>query len=491
MSVILVTGATGYIGGRLVPALVARGDEVRVLAREPRKLERRPWAKRVTAFKVDLRDGEGLDEALAGVEVAYYLVHSMTTAGSAFSGEDRRAAERFAAACARAGVRRIIYLGGLGTEGPGLSEHLRSRHETGRVLRAAGVPVTELRAAIIVGSGSASFRIIRDLCHRLPFMLCPRWVNSRCEPIAIRQVLAYLIGVLDEPRTMDGCFDIGGGEILTYAEMMRQCGEIMGRKIRILTVPVLTPTLSSYWLNLVTEVPFGLARPLVEGLKTDVVCTDHRIREWIRVPELSYREAVRLALARERGGSFETTWTDASTASAEEPGDDAFRFVDERTLDTTVSPRPLFNAIERVGGVHGWYHADWLWRVRAWMDWMVGGVGMRRARPDPSNLAVGDPVDFWRVEDIDEPHRLVLRAEMRLPGTARLSFFVEPRVEGSRLTLRAEFWPNGLFGYLYWYAVCPLHAYVFQGMMRKVTEQARREPATDTPSDGSVPVHGG
>lgn len=482
---ILVTGATGYIGGRLVPALLERGYEVRVLAREPLKLGRKHWSH-VDVFEGDVLDFASLSPAFDGVEVAFYLIHSMTTSGDGFAERDKVGAENFRRAAEEAGVKRIIYLGGLGAAGPGLSEHLRSRHETGAVLAAGTVPVTELRAAIIVGSGSASFTILYDLVRKLPFMVCPRWVRSRCEPIAIRQVIAYLVGVLTEPRTIGQVLEIGGGEVMTYADMMRRCARVLGRRLFIIHVPVLTPALSSYWLNLVTHVPMSLARPLVEGLRNDVVCVDNRIREWIAVPPITYEEAVRLAVAKLREGSEESVWSDATTTAYTTPEQQTgFYFRDERVVRVDASVETLFRVVERVGGENGWYHADWLWRLRAALDYLCGGIGMRRGRRDYTHLEVGDPVDFWRVETHERNRRIVLRAEMKLPGVARLSFETTAVDGGAELRLQARFWPRGGFGRAYWYAVLPLHDYVFSGMVRAMKRAAE---AASPGSAGKPPV---
>lgn len=477
-----MTGATGYIGGRLVPLLLQSGARVRVLAREPRKLARRNWPG-VEVFQGDVLVPETLPAALKDIEIAYYLVHSLATSGEDFSELDRIAATNFANAAKSAGVKRIIYLGGLGITGSDLSEHLRSRHQTGDALRSTGIPVTELRAAIIVGSGSASFLIIYDLVRKLPLMLCPRWVKSKCEPISIRQVMAYLVGVLDEPRTVGQTLEIGSGEILTYQQLMEQCAEVMGRRLRILTVPILTPRLSSYWLNLVTQVPISLARPLVEGLRNDVICRDKRIREWIKVPDISYKEAVRLALSKMSAHDVESSWTDANTARAGKPQmPQGEPLKDERTKTCRAPANKLFSVIEAIGGESGWYHANWLWRIRAALDWLIGGVGMRRGRPDPRRLEVGDPVDFWRVEDIEKNRRLVLRAEMKLPGTARLTFEVEDCGESSNLRITAHFWPTPIWGKLYWFTVLPLHHFVFEGLLEQIVSRAE---ATQPCGDGS------
>lgn len=474
---ILLTGATGYIGGRLIARLLAQGHRLRVLARDPRKLSLPPDGQ-VEVVHGDVLDPASLVPALTGAEVAYYLVHSMTTGSDDFAARDRAAARNFTAACAAAGVGRIIYLGALGGSNAGLSRHLASRHEVGRILREGPVPVTELRAAIIVGAGSASFEIIRDLVRRLPVMVCPRWVRSRCEPIAVSQVLDYLLGVLDEPRTIGQVLEIGGGEILTYEAMIRGCAAALGRRVLIVTVPVLTPRLSSYWLNLVTSVPMSLARPLIEGLRNDVVTTDHRIREWLPVRDVPYREAVAAALAEDATGAPASRWTHASTAPPSGPlAGPVLRDVRER--HSTASPAALFAAVERVGGFTGWYFADWLWRLRGRLDRLVGGVGMRRGRSHPTRAAVGDPIDFWRVEEVVPQRLLRLRAEMRLPGEATLEFAVTPPAAGAGATLRqlALFRPRGVWGRLYWYALWPLHTWVFAGMASAIARAAESAPS--------------
>ncbi len=472
---ILVTGATGYIGGRLVGTLIFMGHDVSVLVREPRKLARRNWP-RVSVFKGDVMQPETLKPAMSGIDVAYYLVHSLGVPGGKFAERDYEGAVNFARAAKDAGVKRIIYLGGLGDSSAELSEHLKSRHQTGEALRTAGVPVTELRAAIIVGSGSASFTIINDLVRKLPFMICPKWVNSKCEPISIRQVVAYLVGVLEEPRSEGQTLHIGGGEVLTYKEMMQQCAAVMGRSLYVFTVPLLTPRLSSYWLNLVTGVPIGLARPLVEGLRNDVVTKDNRAREWINAPQISYKEAVRLALEKIKRNEIESSWTDANTSKSGLIGEPTGEyFEDKRILFCRAKPEVVYRAIERIGGGHGWYHADWLWQLRAGMDWLIGGIGMRRGRPDPDKLEVGDPLDFWRVEDKIQNASLVLRAEMKLPGVARLIFTLSDEGSGTTINIRAVFWPNKFWGRAYWYSVQPLHNYVFQGLIRGIAKKAEQD----------------
>ena len=480
MRTILVTGGTGYIGSRLATHLLAAGRSVRVMAREPRRLGALAAAG-ADCVAGDVLQPESLVPALRDVEVAYYLIHSMGT-GSDYAARDREAARNFAAACAAAGVRRIVYLGGLGQSASALSKHLASRQEVGDVLRAGSVPVTELRAAIIVGAGSASFEIIRDLARKLPVMLCPRWVRSRCEPIALSQVLEYLIGVLEEPRTIGEVLEIGGGDVLTYQEMMRECAAALGKRVRIITVPVLTPRLSSYWLNLVTSVPMSIARPLVEGLRNDVVTTDQRIRAWIPVASMTFREAVERALAEDDAGPLASRWTGAAgsnTSRSSQRRDGLLR--DERTVAANASPAALFATVEGIGGTTGWYYANWLWRLRGSIDRLLGGVGMRRGRRDPISVLLGDPIDFWRVEEVVPGERLRLRAEMKVPGEATLEFEVGSAPEGKHAVLiqRAEFDPRGGWGRAYWAALRPVHAVVFRGLAAGIVRAAerRRVPA--------------
>ncbi|MCI5066757.1 SDR family oxidoreductase [bacterium] len=484
---VLVTGASGYIGGRLVPELLKAGCRVSVLVRNPRKLSGKPWLDRVTVFRGDALDAESLRAACRGQDVAYYLIHSMTSAGGDFEERDERAARTFSTVAGEEGLNRIIYLGGLGITGSGLSKHLRSRHETGEALRHSGVPVTELRAAIIVGSQSASFVIVRDLVKKLPVMLCPKWVQSKCEPISIRQLLGYLVGVLWEPRSVGEILEVGGGEVLTYAEMMQQCAEVMGKPLKMITVPVLTPNLSSYWLNLVTQVPYRLARPLVEGLKNDVVTHDHRIREWIKTEQLTYKQSVELALLREKERTFISSWIDATTSSANDPVPDGAEkpFVDQRSCLIDAPEETVFQVVSSIGGDNGWYHSNWLWQLRALMDWLIGGPGMRRGRPE--TLYEGAALDFWRVEEIDPPEKLVLRAEMLLPGVARLTFLVKRELDLCRVTLQASFWPTGVFGKVYWYGVVPLHDLVFNGLLKEIR---RRSELLSCSEEKSNSFHG-
>ena len=468
---ILVTGATGYIGSQLVPELLAAGHRVRCLARNPAKLPA-GLAARVEVVRGDAFDRPSLETALEGCDVAYYLIHSMGAFADAFAARDCDAARNFAAAAAAAGVTRIVYLGGLGRNTSGLSEHLRSRQETGDVLREGSVPVTELRAAIIVGAGSASFEIMRDLAKKLPFMICPRWVASRCEPIAVRDVLSTLVGVLGEPRTVGRTFEIGSGEIYTYADLLRITASVLGRRVRILTVPLLTPRLSAYWLNLVTAVPMSLAFPLVEGLRYDVVCEEDAIRDLLPGSRTPFRAAVAEALGREVPAGVEARWTGASTEAASRPWPETLPpLVDTRVALSPLGPATLFDRVRRVGGATGWYFANGLWELRGAIDRALGGVGMRRGRRDPVELRVGDAVDFWRVERFEEGHLVTLRAEMKVPGQARLTFEVEAAAGGgSRLLQTAEFHPEGVAGHAYWWLLLPVHALVFGLMARRIAE---------------------
>ncbi|MEJ2635235.1 MAG: SDR family oxidoreductase [Calditrichia bacterium] len=470
---ILVAGASGYVGGRLVPRLIEKGYPVRCLARTPEKLAARNW-EGVEVVQGDVFDPASLAAALEGMDIAYYLIHSMSGKGD-FEAMDMQAAGNFGTAAAEAGIKRIIYLGGLAKDSDELSAHLRSRQEVGRILAESDVAVTELRASIIIGSGSASFEIIRDLVHKLPVMITPRWVRSKCEPISIRNVIDYLIGCLEEPRTARQVLEIGGGEILTYADMMRQVAEVMGKSLRILSVPVLTPRLSAYWLNIVTSVPMSIAYPLIEGLRNDSVSGDRRIREWIPLDLLPFREAVRRALTVEKEGEIESRWTEASGDANREYEAVGDRKVlrDLREIVTDASPEAVFRIIQRIGGETGWYYADWTWKLRGVADRLIGGVGMRRGRRHPRDLRLGDAVDFWRVDKFIPSRLLRLKAEMKLPGLALLEFQVY-RNEQDKTVYRQEaiFYPINLWGTLYWYGMLPAHFFIFRNIADRIVRHA-------------------
>lgn len=484
---VLVAGATGYIGRRLVTELVAAGREVRCLARTPDKLRGEEWTDRVEVVPGDVLDPASLARAFEGVGGAYYLVHSIGGEGD-WEQRDRQAAANFRDAAAAAGASQIVYLGGLGDDaGAALSPHLRSRHEVGRILASGSVPVTELRAAVVIGAGSASFEMLRHLVEVLPVMVTPRWVETRCQPIAVRDVLAYLVGVLDEPRALGRVLEIGGGDVLTYREMMEQFAEVAGLRRRIvLGVPVLSPSLSSRWVGLVTPLPSDLARPLIDSLVNEVVADDAAIREIVPRTPLRYREAVEGALRRLRELEVSTTWADAElrgrTPADPLPADPGWSggtvLQDVQEVEVAAPPEVVEAVVCGIGGDRGWPAGGWLWSVRGWMDRLAGGIGMRRGRRHPDRLRVGDPVDFWRVEALEPGRLLRLRAEMRLPGEAWLEWRIEPRGAGSVLHQRALFHPRGLAGRLYWVAVAPFHRLVFRPMAERLAADAARRGAT-------------
>ncbi len=479
----LVTGATGYVGGRLVPELLAAGHRVRVLTRSPRKLRDRPWIDDVEVAEADATDAEAVRRACDGVDVVYYLIHSLAV-GEQFEETDRRTAEVMARAVREAGVGRLVYLSGLEPQDEELSPHLRSRAEVAAVLLDSGVPTAVLRAAIILGSGSASFEMLRYLTERLPIMVTPRWVHSRIQPVAIRDVLRYLVGCATLPADVHRCFDIGGPDVMDYAQMMLRYAEVTGlSRRRILPVPIFSPSLSSHWVGVITPVPASIARPLVESLRNTVVCVEHDIARYVPDPPeglLGFDDAVRLAVQRVKDHAVATRWTGASVPGAPSdplPTDPDWAggslYVDERTRETDASPEALWHVVEGIGGDAGWYSFPLAWEVRGWLDRAVGGVGLRRGRRDPSDLDVGDALDWWRVEELEEGKLLRLRAEMRLPGLAWLEFHVERAESGrTRLRQKATFHPFGLLGQLYWWGIQPFHGIVFGGMIRNVVRAA-------------------
>lgn len=469
---VLVLGASGYVGTHLVPALALAGYRVRAASRHREVLEGRGWTG-VELVEADALDPASLERALEGVDAAYYLVHSMAS-GPDFPRIDRQAAENFRDAAAARGVGRIIYLSGLQPEGPP-SRHLASRLETGEVLRQGPVPVTELRAGMIVGPGSAAFEVLRDLVYHLPVMVTPRWVESRSQAIALGDLVAYLVRCLDVPETLGRAFDVGGGDVLTYREMMRQFGELVDRRPLVVGVPVLTPRLSSYWLDLVTAVPANVARPLVEGLSHDVIARDEEIRALIPIPLLRFKEAAAAALQAERRQGVSARWTEGAMTYRRARPD--FAFYAKRitvTRDTPLTAAALWREVAAIGGDHGWYYQDWLWEARGIVDRMLGGVGMRRGRRDPDQLRVGDTLDCWRVTAWEPERRLSLVAEMRLPGSAALEFTLEPRDNGTRLIVQALFHPAGAKGLAYWYALMPGHRALFAGLADAVVARATR-----------------
>jgi uncharacterized protein YbjT (DUF2867 family) len=473
--VVLLTGATGYVGGRLLPMLVEAGCRVRCLARQPERLSSRVPAE-VQVARGDVLDAASLLQALSGVEVAYYLVHSMGATGD-FEEHDRLAADNFGAAARAAGVRQIIYLGGLGEDEVGLSAHLRSRHEVGERLRASGVPVTEFRASIIIGSGSLSFEMIRALVERLPIMVTPRWVRVTAQPIAIGDVLAYLRAALSvDTGNGSRIIEIGGPDQVSYGDLMREYARQRGLRRWMIPVPALTPRLSSLWLGLVTPLYARVGRKLIDSLRHPTVVRDHAAQRLFSIQPTGVREAISRALRNEDSDFAQTRWSDALSAAGapRQWGGTRFgnRLVDSRSTHVAAAPAALFAAVERIGGATGWYYANRLWRLRGWLDLLLGGVGMRRGRRDPTQLEVGDTLDCWRVEDIQAGQRLRLVAEMKLPGRAWLDFEVEAENSGSRLRQTAMFDPVGLWGLAYWYGVWPLHQVVFAGMLRGIARSA-------------------
>lgn len=482
---VAIAGATGYIGGRLAPRLLEDGHHVICLARTPAKLADRPWAAHpnVEIREADLSDSAALAAHLRGCHAVYYLVHSMTSAGAGYAEQDRYLARQFAEAAREAGVARIIYLGGLGETGPDLSEHLASRREVESALASTGLAVTVFRAAMIIGSGSASFEILRYLVERLPVMITPKWVSTPCQPIAVRNVIGYLAGALTAPGATGGVFDIGGPDVMRYRDIMRVMAEELGLRARwIIPVPVLTPRLSSYWIHLVTPLSHNIAKPLAEGLRNPVVCRDSRIAELIPQPLLGVRDAIRGALSKVAGHQVETNWSMAGPIPGDPDWAGGAVFRDVREIPVAAPDWAAFRAVCRVGGGHGWYAADWLWRVRGWLDQLAGGPGLRRGRRNPELVSYGEALDFWRVTGLERNRRLTLRAEMKLPGEALLQFQIEPR--GPRecmLRQEALFQPRGLLGLLYWYAVVPLHHIVFRGMLRGIEREALSIAAGDAP----------
>ena len=481
---ILIVGASGYIGGRLVSVLSSLGHELVLMSRDSRPLAARFPNARVVA--ADLLDPASLEPALAGVEVAYYLAHSMGSGERGFAERDRQAAHNFASAASVAGVQRIVYLGGLGDDATDLSPHLASRQHTGKELAAHGVPVTEFRAAIIIGSGSASFEILRHLTERLPVMITPRWVGTRCQPIGIRDALDYLVGALEHPD-ITGVVEIGGPDVLSYGDMMRTYARLRGLRRLMIPVPVLTPRLSSYWVSLVSPVPAGIARPLIEGLRNEVIVRDPGPAAAFGLEPAPYVTALQRAIDRTDRHAVEPTWFDSLDAPGREelPTMTSFEgmIIERRHRVVRVPTDRLFAEVERLGGRAGWPYGNVLWRIRGFLDRLVGGVGMRLGRRSPTELRVGDALDFWRVEAVERPTLLRLRAEMRVPGRAWLQYEVTETPRGSRLEQTAFFEPKGLPGLAYWYLLYPLHGLIFRGMVRRLAARALAGEAAPRPSD--------
>jgi uncharacterized protein YbjT (DUF2867 family) len=496
LPLVLVTGATGYVGGRLVPRLIDAGFRVRVLVRDPFKLSDVPWASDVEIVTGDLDDASTLPAATDGVEVLYYLVHSMGRPGH-FREQEERAALNTARAAKASGVKRIVYLGGLHPVEGRLSEHLESRKRVGEILLASGVPTIALQAGVIIGSGSTSFEMVRHLTDVLPYMPAPRWVRNRIQPIAVRDVLYYLVHAASVPSEVNRAFDIGGPDVLRYGQMMNGYALEAGLKQRpIAALPVMTPWLASQWVNLVTPIPRALAVPIIASLQFDCVAHDDDIRQLIPDPEgglTSYRRAVRLALGKMKAGQVETSWQNAvvrGAASDPLPSDPEWAghtvYLDVKQRRSSAGASELWKVIEGIGGDNGWYSFPLAWAARGWMDKLVGGVGLRRGRRSATELHRGDALDFWRVEAIERGSLLRLRAEMKVPGLAWLEMRATEADDGrgSVYDQRAVFFPRGLGGRLYWFAILPFHGVIFNGMANRITATAekatrdRRSPAS-------------
>jgi len=473
---VLVFGASGYIGSNLVARLSEMQSPVRASARNRAVLLGRGWDN-VELVEADALKPESLAPALSGVDIAYYLVHSMA-AGSHFARLDLEAAGNFSRAAEQAGVRRIIYLGGLIPANP-VSEHLRSRQETGERLRAGKVPVTEIRAGMIVGPGSAAYEVIRDLVNHLPLMITPRWVRTRSSPIALDNLLEYMLRVPYLDAAVNRSFDVGGPEVLTYEDIMRQYGEVIGKHPVIIPVPVLSPLLSSYWLRLVTSVPTNIARALIEGLKQDVIADDVPIRQLIPMPLLSFKESVRAALDAESGKKVTARWVEGSIVCRNYHPEYAF-YAKRATgsATSTASRAELWQQITAFGGHQAYYYLNILWKIRGIIDWLLGGPSFRRGRRHPTELRVGDAIDVWRVIAIEPETRLTLLLEMKAPGAGVLEFELKPEGHVQRVSATAYFHPAGLWGLLYWYLLAPFHWLIFRGLPRAIA--ARASAASET-----------
>ncbi|MFC4244918.1 SDR family oxidoreductase [Gryllotalpicola reticulitermitis] len=481
----VVIGATGYLGGRLTPRLLAAGYRVRVLARSAERVHAFPWGAQCEIVEGSADDGAALARACLDADVVYYLVHSMS-GGKDFEAVDARAARTVASAATRSHVRRIVYLGALHPAHVDLSPHLRSRVEVGQIFLASPVPALVLQAGVVIGSGSASFEMIRHLTEVLPYMPAPRWVRNRIQPIAVRDVLYYLLAGARVPADLNIAVDIGGPDVLRYGQMMNGYAVEAGLPQRpIAPLPVLTPNLASLWVNLVTPVPRAIARPLIASLQNECVVKDHTIDEIIPPPGngvTPYRRAVRLALGRIDADSVETSWVDAELGTSPSdplPSDPDWAgravFTDRRSQRTTASAERLWSVIIGIGGRNGWYSSPLLWAIRGWFDRLSGGVGLQRGRRSVSSARVGDAIDFWRVEAIEEGHLLRLRAEMKVPGDAWLELSSSPAGEGACYQQRAIFFPRGLRGRLYWITVLPFHGLIFSGMATRITTTAEAE----------------
>jgi uncharacterized protein YbjT (DUF2867 family) len=473
---ILVTGASGYVGGRLVVELLDRGYQVRAMVRRKLTIYAHRWPG-VELVEADALKPDSLRDALAGVRIAYYLIHSMMLGPRSFSKSDLQAARNFAEAAQAAGVQRIIYLGGLGERQADLSEHLRNRMEVAEMLRSGSAAVTILRAAVILGSGSASYEIMQHLVSVLRLIFIPKWANSRCQPIAVRDVMKYLIGVVEVPETAGGEFDIGGVEIMSYRNMLERLAQLLHRHIFLVRMPVSDPRLYGYFVSLLTPVPAPLVSCLMESLRNDVVCQGSGIRSYLPFRTMPFDEAIKAAVAKEEMDTVETRWSDAYPPGHEVvPQLDELperpRFVATYSLVTEKDPQALFRSFCQVGGRNGWFRNNWMWRIRGLIDRMLMGVGNTRGRKRHSSVELGEVIDFWRVEDVSENQRLLLRAEMKIPGQAWLEFKIVPAVRKRGLVVCAYFAPHGFFGSFYWYLFLPFHRTIFKDLIQQIDARA-------------------
>jgi len=475
---ILLTGATGYVGGRLLKELERSGMHVRCVARNPEGLKPRAAAY-TEVVRGDVTDEASMRSAMVGVDTAFYMVHSMGSTSS-FETLDRQGAENFARAAKDAGVRRIIYLGGLGDSSAPLSPHLRSRHEVGDILRTSGVQVLEFQASIVLGSGSLSFEMIRALVERLPVMVTPKWTAALAQPIAVTDLVAYLLAAIKLPFEGSLTVQIGGPDRVSYGDLMREYANQRGLRRYMIRVPVLTPRLSSLWLGLVTPLYARVGRKLIDSIQHSTIVRDNSAAELFSIRPVGIKQAISLALRNEDREFAETRWSDATSSSGIEKTWGGVRFgsrlVDSRTVHVRATPAAAFKPIRRIGGSTGWYYLDFLWRIRGILDLLVGGVGVRRGRRDPETVSAGDAIDFWRVEEFEPGRMLRLAAEMKLPGRAWLEFEVTQDDSGSSIRQTALFDPVGLFGLVYWYALYPLHQLVFAGMLRNIAREAETQP---------------
>ena len=475
---ILVTGATGYVGGRLVPRLLEAGYRVRVLVRDPARLQGRAWRDRVEIISGDALQSETLATALKDVSIAYYFIHGKQ-GGRMNADRDLQVARNFARAADDAKIERIIYLGELVDPPSDLSPYLRARHETGYILRQSSVPVTEFRAGMIVGSGSALFEMIRYLTEREPVLVCPAWFFSQAQPISIRDVLTYLIAALETPESTGKMIEIGGPKRLTYADMLRGYARERNLKRVLIRTPFYVPRLSAYWVHMVTPIHWRVVLPLIEGLRANLIVQDEAAKKLFpQIKPMDFQTAVHLALGRIQRDNVETSWSDALVTVA---GDikpykltvEEGMFIETRQVLLDLKPETVFRSYSGIGGERGWMYMDWSWAMRGWVDKVVGGVGLRRGRRHPDEIRVGESLDFWRVEEV-EPNRLLrLRAEMKLPGKAWLEFRSEPQDDKTLFTVTAYFAPLGLFGFLYWYAMWIPHRFIFDGLTRRLAGRAR------------------